>query len=165
MMSSDRPIDYLSVVTGMVIGFSSAWILKGRIVNTLSFVKNLTEITQHNMKLVFVVRTDLGIGKGKLASQCAHAAVSCYQKLLSTSPKTLRLWELMGQPKIVLKAEEEGEQYLLHLCDQAKALGLVTAIVRDAGRTQVENGTITVLGIGPGKSDLIDQITKHLKLL
>jgi PTH2 family peptidyl-tRNA hydrolase len=155
----------MSFLTGVVIGFSSALFLKGRVINLLSFVKNLTELTQHNVKLVFVVRTDLGIGKGKLATQCAHAAVICYQKLLSTSPKTLKLWELMGQPKIVLKAEEEGEQYLLHLCDKAKALGLVTAVVRDAGRTQVERGTITVLGIGPGKSFLIDQITKHLKLL
>jgi PTH2 family peptidyl-tRNA hydrolase len=164
-MGSDGAIDCLSVVTGVVIGLSSAWILKGRFIDTLSFVKNLTKITPRDMKLVFVVRTDLGIGKGKLASQCAHAAVSCYRKLLSTSPKTLKLWEQMGQPKIVLKAEEEGEQYLLHLCDKAKALGLVTAIVRDAGRTQVESGTITVLGIGPGKCHLIDQITKHLKLL
>jgi PTH2 family peptidyl-tRNA hydrolase len=85
--------------------------------------------------------------------------------MLNTSPKKLRLWELMGQPKIVLKAEEDGEQYLFQLRDRAKELGLVTAIVRDAGKTQIERGTVTVLGIGPGESSLIDQITKNLKLL
>lgn len=164
-MSSERHVDYQTLVTGLVIGFSSAWILKRHIINTVSLVRNFTQATQCNMKLVFVVRTDLGIGKGKLASQCSHAAVTCYQKLLSTSPKTLRLWELKGQPKIVLKTEEDGEQYLLQLCDKAKALGLVTAIIRDAGKTQIESGTVTVLGIGPGESFIIDQITKHLKLL
>jgi PTH2 family peptidyl-tRNA hydrolase len=152
-------------MTGVIIGFSSAWILKSRIINTVSFVQNLAQATQHSLKLVFIVRTDLGIGKGKVASQCAHAAVSCYKRMLNTSPKTLRSWELMGQPKIVLKAEEGGEQYLLELCDKAKAAGLVTAIVRDAGKTQIESGTVTVLGIGPGESALIDQITKQLKLL
>jgi PTH2 family peptidyl-tRNA hydrolase len=152
-------------MTGVIIGFSSAWIFKSRIINTVSFVQNLAQVTQHNMKLVFIVRTDIGIGKGKVASQCAHAAVSCYQQMINTSPETLRSWELMGQPKIVLKAEEDGEQYLLELCDKAKGAGLVTAIVRDAGKTQVESGTVTVLGIGPGKSALIDQITKQLKLL
>lgn len=164
-MSSERHLDYLTLMTGVIIGFSSAWILKSRIINTVSFVQNLGQATQHNMKLVFIVRTDLGIGKGKVASQCAHAAVICYQKMINTSPKTLRSWELMGQPKIVLKAEEGGEQYLLELCNKAKASGLVTAIVRDAGKTQVESGTVTVVGIGPGKSALVDQITKQLKLL
>jgi PTH2 family peptidyl-tRNA hydrolase len=160
-MSSERHLDYLTLMTGVVIGFSSAWILKSQIINAVS----LAQVAHHNMKLVFIVRTDLGIGKGKIASQCAHAAVSCYRKMLNTSPKALRSWELMGQPKIVLKAEEGGEQYLLELCDKAKAAGLVTAIIRDAGKTQIESGTVTVLGIGPGKSALIDQITKHLKLL
>ncbi|KDR15117.1 Peptidyl-tRNA hydrolase 2, mitochondrial [Zootermopsis nevadensis] len=164
-MSSERHLDYQTLVTGLVIGFSSAWILKRNIINTMSLVKSVAHVTQCNMKLVFVVRTDLGIGKGKLASQCSHAAVRCYQNMLNTSPKTLRLWELNGQPKIVLKAEEDGEQYLLQLHDKAKALGLVTAIIRDSGKTQVESGTITVLGIGPGESFIVDQITKHLKLL
>jgi PTH2 family peptidyl-tRNA hydrolase len=164
-MSSERHLGYCTVVTGLVIGFSSAWILKRHIINAVSLVQNLTQVTHCNMKLVFVVRTDLGLGKGKLASQCSHAAVRCYQKVLSTSPKTLRLWELQGQPKIVLKAEEDGEQYLLQLCNKAKSLGLVTALIRDAGKTQIESGTVTVLGIGPGESFLIDEITKHLKLL
>jgi PTH2 family peptidyl-tRNA hydrolase len=162
-MSSERHLDYQALVTGVVIGFSSAWILKRHVINTMSLVQNLIQATQCNVKLVFVVRTDVGIGKGKLASQCSHAAVRCYQNALSTAPKTLRLWELKGQPKIVLKAD--GEQYLLQLCDKAKALGLVTAIIRDAGKTQIESGTVTVLGIGPGESSIVDQITKHLKLL
>ena len=30
-------------------------------------------------KMVLVVRTDIGMGKGKACAQCAHAAVACYK--------------------------------------------------------------------------------------
>ncbi|KAJ9578590.1 hypothetical protein L9F63_005192 [Diploptera punctata] len=116
-------------------------------------------------KLVLVARTDLGMSKGKLASQCAHAAVDCYQKALQTTPQIVKMWELMGQPKIVVRADEDGDECLLQLHEKAKKVGLTTAVVRDAGRTQIESGTVTVVGIGPGKVKLVDQVTKHLKLL
>lgn len=35
-----------------------------------------------NHKMVLVVRNDLGMGKGKMAAQCCHAAVMCYQKAM-----------------------------------------------------------------------------------
>ena len=31
-------------------------------------------------KMVLLVRTDLGMAKGKVAAQCAHAALACYKK-------------------------------------------------------------------------------------
>ena len=33
------------------------------------------------------------------------------------------------------------------------------------GRTQVDPGTITVIGIGPGPTEMVDSITGHLNLL
>lgn len=117
------------------------------------------------MKLALVVRTDVGMKKGKIASQCAHAAVSCYKKALTQAPDVLKLWELTGQPKIVLRTEGDGEQCLVQLVEKAKALGLVSVLIRDAGHTQVANGSITAIGIGPGESALVDQVTIHLKLL
>merc|ERR1712096_393445 len=91
-------------------------------------------------KMVLVVRTDVGMGKGKAAAQCAHAAVICYKKALREAPG------------------------LLALAGQAREAGLVFGVVRDAGRTQVESGTMTVLGIGPAPVESVQQITGHLKL-
>ena len=44
-------------------------------------------------------------------------------------------------------------------------LGVNTHLIEDAGHTQIKAGSKTVLGVGPAFSDLIDPITKHLKLL
>ena len=46
----------------------------------------------------------------------------------------------------------------------ARQKGLVTTIIHDAGHTQVDPGTATVLGIGPGPASVIDSVTGHLRL-
>jgi peptidyl-tRNA hydrolase len=89
-----------------------------------------------DQKMVFVVRTDLGMGKGKIAAQCSHAAVECYQEARVKDPENLDLWEANGVKKICLKfgGDEEG---LEELEAQAQDLGIVTALICDAGHTQV----------------------------
>jgi PTH2 family peptidyl-tRNA hydrolase len=52
-----------------------------------------------------VVRTDLAMGKGKIAAQCAHAAVGCYKQGLKITPDYVRNWETFGQTKVALKAD------------------------------------------------------------
>merc|ERR1711890_156881 len=116
-----------------------------------------TRIIEGPAKMVLVVRTDLGMQKGKVAAQCAHAAVMCYKKALTEQPKVLSSWETLGQTKVCLRVG--GEDELLHLAGLAKEAGLVTAVVRDAGRTQVEPGSFTVLGIGPGPVSQMEGIT------
>ncbi|KAL9601968.1 MAG: hypothetical protein Q9219_002192 [cf. Caloplaca sp. 3 TL-2023] len=118
-------------------------------------------------KLVLVARTDLGMGKGKIAAQCSHATLACYRALSSTFPTSLnpvlKQWERMGQAKVVVQAKDEEELETL----QAKALslGLCAQIIHDAGRTQIASGSATVLGVGPGPKSVVDQVTGGLKLL
>ncbi|KAG2373782.1 hypothetical protein C9374_011871 [Naegleria lovaniensis] len=146
-------------------------------------------------KMVFVVRNDLDMRKGKIAAQCCHAAVGLYRNILyenidyykyvhSQCPNTisgndvlplitlddiqqwkqyLHSWETTAEAKICLRADSEKEfEGLIQNCLKEK---LNCYLVVDAGRTQIEAGSKTVLGIGPAPVEKIDKVTKHLKLL
>lgn len=115
------------------------------------------------MQMSLIVRTDLQMSPGKIGAQCAHAAVMCHSKAQTSKPEYLKAWIDLGQPKIVLRSGSQGKiEYLAKLADEKK---IVTALVRDAGRTQVSAGTVTVLGLGPDTKSNIDEITGKLKLL
>ncbi|KAM5360430.1 hypothetical protein ACJZ2D_013757 [Fusarium nematophilum] len=146
--------------------------------------------TGEECKLVLVVRTDLGMTKGivssrkasphtadtltldtppgKIAAQCSHATLACY-KALSRAPadspqrKLLNRWERHGQAKIAVQVKSQEE--MLELRRKARALGLTAEVIQDAGRTQIEAGSMTVLGVGPAPRSVVDQVTGGLKLL
>jgi peptidyl-tRNA hydrolase, PTH2 family len=117
-------------------------------------------------KMVLVVRTDLGMTKGKMCAQVAHAAVSAVSKAAAgtkAQQESLRQWERSGSAKVVVRGGSEEE--LRGLLGAARGAGLVAALVRDAGHTQVEAGTVTVLAVGPGPDADVDGVTGQLKLL
>lgn len=114
-------------------------------------------------KLALIVRADLKLSKGKAAAQCAHAAIQCYQQAFVLQPVILKEWLATGQPKIVLRINDLDE--LNAILRQCSGAGIIAETIRDAGRTQVVAGTITVLGVGPHYESDIDSIVKHLKLL
>ncbi|EEP80304.1 potential peptidyl-tRNA hydrolase [Uncinocarpus reesii 1704] len=116
------------------------------------------------VKLVLVVRTDLGMGKGKIAAQCSHATLACYKHYFSKSPNSpiLKRWERGGQAKVALQVK--GEEDMLLLQAQALSLGLCARVIQDAGRTQIASGSRTVLGV-LGPKSVVDSVTGHLKLL
>lgn len=111
------------------------------------------------MKQSIVVRTDLGMGTGKLAAQVAHASLSAYE---DTDANTRKAWKGEGQRKVVLKAADE--QTLFELADIANREGLPYALIRDAGKTELEPGTVTTLGIGPAANEAVDAVTGNLSL-
>ncbi|WBW73300.1 mitochondrial aminoacyl-tRNA hydrolase Pth2 [Schizosaccharomyces osmophilus] len=119
-------------------------------------------LAEGQTKMVLVVRTDLGMTKGKIAAQCAHAALACYKLAAATDPEMLQLWEVAGQAKITLQAQSEEQLQILQA--QAMSLGLSARIVHDAGRTQIVSGSATVLGIGPGPVSVVNEVTGSLRL-
>jgi PTH2 family peptidyl-tRNA hydrolase len=111
------------------------------------------------MKQAIVARADLGMGKGKLAAQVAHAALSAVED----APAGVRKeWQGEGGTKVVL--EGNGEQTLFELADRAEREGLPHAVIRDAGRTQLDSGTVTALAVGPGEDRVVDRVTGDLSL-
>ena len=116
------------------------------------------------VKLVLVVRPDLGMSSGKIAAQCAHAAVMSYRSAEERTPNLCQLWLSTGQQKVVVKCDSPGQEGLMKYVQLAKSKGIITSTVLDAGHTQVKRGSLTVIGIGPGPESLINQVTGKLKI-
>ena len=112
------------------------------------------------IKQVIVVRTDIKLGKGKLAAQVAHASVESF---LRTPEKDQKKWLSENQKKVVLKVK--NEEALIEIFDKAKRAGLPSTLIQDAGLTQIPPGTKTAVGIGPAEEEKIDRITGNLSLL
>nr|CAB3464692.1 unnamed protein product [Digitaria exilis] len=96
------------------------------------------------LKMVLVVRQDLKMGAGKIASQCARKFISKW-----THAVCFGCASQLGQAKIVLTCKNQQE--MNRLKETAEHRGIPTFIVADAGRTQVLAGSKTVLAIGPGQ--------------
>lgn len=111
-----------------------------------------------DLKQVILIRKDLNMSKGKVAAQAAHASV---EAVLRSNQRTVQIWRNAGMKKIALKVENEKELY--RYLQEAKDLGLTTALITDAGRTEVAPGTPTCLAIGPDQEKKIDIITGELK--
>jgi PTH2 family peptidyl-tRNA hydrolase len=115
------------------------------------------------LKQAIVVRTDIKMGKGKLAAQAAHASLAAAEAAQRKKLRWYDAWKSEGQAKIVLKVE--SEEALNELFQKAKTAGLPASLIQDRGLTQVEPGTVTCLGIGPGPDSEVDGITGKLRLL
>ena len=111
-------------------------------------------------KQIIVIRSDLKMSRGKLASQVGHAAVDAAH---NSERKIISAWRETGQKKVVLKAKNEQE--LLALKEKCEKLKLQCSLIKDAGRTELHPGTITALGIGPDEEDKINKVTGSLPLL
>ena len=113
-------------------------------------------------KLVIVVRTDLGLSKGKMAAQVSHAAVNCALKSKKSDSSNFTKWFRDGQKKVVVKVS--GESDLRKLQQHARDVGLISSLITDAGLTEVPPGTVTCLGIGPALESTIDAVTGNCSL-
>lgn len=114
-------------------------------------------------KLVVAIRTDLKLSPGKLAVQVSHAAVTCALASKKNNPRWFKPWYNEGQKKVVVKGGSLKDLYELKAF--AEGLNLTTSLVQDAGMTEIDPGTVTCLGIGPGPNPEVDKVTGSLPLL
>jgi PTH2 family peptidyl-tRNA hydrolase len=118
---------------------------------------------EFDYKQVLVFRADLKMSKGKIAAQAGHAAVSAAQDAFVHHKKWWEAWMYEGQRKIAVKVADEKE--LSELEETADELGLPHALIVDRGLTEIPEGTVTCLGIGPAPAEKMDRLTGKLKLL
>ncbi|GAC1322010.1 MAG: peptidyl-tRNA hydrolase Pth2 [Chloroflexota bacterium] len=112
-------------------------------------------------KLVIAVRSDVRMGPGKLAAQVAHAAVSAV--LSSQETPQLLPWLHSGQAKVVVRVRSLDD--LEDRVRRARLSNVAAMLVADAGRTEVEPGTVTCCAFGPDTDEALAPITGDLPLL
>jgi PTH2 family peptidyl-tRNA hydrolase len=132
-------------------------------------------------KQVIVIRKDLGMRKGKMCAQAAHASMKAildelyripfgiddcqinFQMLLKKDDP-LTKWIEGIFTKVVVSCDSEEE--LLALKSRADIYKVRNALIQDAGKTEFHGeSTYTALAIGPDYPEKIDKVTGHLKLL
>ena len=114
-------------------------------------------------KLVVLMRDDLKMTPGKVAAQAGHAAVNCALSIKKKDSEAFDKWTIGGQPIIVLRIKSEKDLFEFKAIADAQKIN--NSIVCDAGRTQIEPGTNTCLGIGPAAVAVLDKITGELSML
>jgi len=114
-------------------------------------------------KMCIVLRMDLGMSTGKLIAQAAHAAVGASELGKKENHKAWRRWRDEGAKKVALEAESLEE--IEELAGKANKLDIVNILIQDAGHTEVPPGTVTALGLGPDRTDLLDKVTGSLPLI
>lgn len=112
---------------------------------------------------MIVVRSDLSMSTGKTCAQVAHASLSSAEEAIDVKKEWYEAWKKEGQRKVVVKVEDM--EAIVEIFETAKKAELPCYLVKDAGLTELEPGTITALGIGPAPSNLLDKITGGLELL
>ena len=135
-----------------------------------SFIHSLTappfrhrNTVDEDVKMVLIVNNNLKMGKGKIAAQVGHAAVSSTLKSGKETPDLLESWLASGQKKICVKGNDAD--HLLELEKLASTEGILSTKIHDAGHTQIPSGSLTVLALGPDIESLLSSITGDLKLL
>lgn len=115
------------------------------------------------IKQVILVRKDLKIPKGKMAAQVAHGAVDCALFSKKNNTSLFNQWYMAGMKKVVLYVEDLEEMIKYkNIFDRE---GIINSMIKDAGRTCFKEPTITVLGVGPEKEEILDDFIKNLKLV
>ena len=139
----------------------------------------------YQAKQMLIVRRDLKMRKGKIAAQASHASVEAVLKAIAKEGRAGQLkvteegyawldapegeespltdWFRYGMAKICVYVD--SEEALLELDEKARAAGVVTALIRDAGMTEFHGEpTYTALAFEPLETERANELTGDLPL-
>jgi peptidyl-tRNA hydrolase, PTH2 family len=123
-------------------------------------------------KQVIVMRKDLGMRKGKMIAQGAHASLRVLLERGAASgdqyviemTEPMRAWMTGRFTKVCVSVDSEAA--LDDVVARAKAAGVPCALIVDAGQTEFHGvPTKTCCAVGPAWTDDVDAITGALPLL
>lgn len=120
------------------------------------------------LRLYALVRTDLGMDAGKIASQAGHAYLGAYINP-TQDPAVLVEYhaDYPQSPGTKICLACKSLPALLRAEAEAQEAGIPTFKVIDSGCANFFGGRpiVTALGIGPTTRDQIDHITKRFQLM
>jgi PTH2 family peptidyl-tRNA hydrolase len=122
----------------------------------------MEKMMSEELKQMIVMRKDLNMRKGKMVAQGAHASMKALVENLSDP----RIKQWLAGPFAKIAVSVDSEEQLMSVLGKARAAGLITALITDAGRTEF-NGvpTNTCIAVGPATNEDLQPITGDLKLL
>ena len=145
---------------------------------------DMPEEKRHDIKMVIVMRRDLGMRKGKIAAQAGHACVEATLQALQDLPAgalkrdpeggwtadadTLARfpaarWLAEGEKKVCVYVD--GEERLCGVAEELRSRGIRAAVIMDAGHTEFHgHPTLTCLATEPRPSAELDPVTGTLPL-
>lgn len=135
------------------------------------------------VKQIIVIREDLNMSRGKIASQSAHASMKALVDAMSKgigltneveeynlsfndseNDKELKEWLNGSFTKIVVYVK--SEEKLMQLYEKVQKAGLRVSLIIDNGTTEFGGvKTKTCIAIGPHSAERIDPFTKKYPLL
>lgn len=130
-------------------------------------------MTERTAKQVIVMRKDLGMRKGKMIAQGAHASLKVVLDagapsddgaFVVTTWPALSAWLGGRFTKVCVSVDSEAA--LDEIVERARAAGVPCALIVDAGLTEFRGvPTKTCCAVGPAWADEVDAITGALPLL
>ncbi len=123
-------------------------------------------------KQVIVMRKDLGMRKGKMIAQGAHASLRVLlerggadgDRYVIEMTDAMKAWMTGRFTKVCVSVDSEAA--LDDVLARAKAAGVPCALIVDAGQTEFHGvPTKTCCAVGPAWADEVDAVTGELPLL
>lgn len=122
------------------------------------------------VKQMIVMRTDLGMRRGKQIAQGAHASLSFLTRKIQNTNGKVKFsraeeeWVEGSFAKVCVRVDTEEQ--LLEIYQKAKDAMLEVHMITDSGKTEFHGvPTRTCLAIGPDYAHNIDAVTGQLQLL